>query len=108
MGDEEREDSPETIEEDREEVAEEATPETDTEAVEQREDDYEGLARRLDEIMSAVRDGFDAMRSRFDALGLEAVESAAYVEEGTDVEDIAEDLAEAVDNLLGIDALDLL
>lgn len=108
MGDEEREDSPETIEEDRGEVAEEATPETDVEATEQRTDDYEGLARRLDEIMSAVRDGFDAMRQRFDALGLESVESTAYVEEGTDVDEIAEDLAEAVDELLGIDALDLL
>ncbi len=108
MGDEEREDSPETIEEDREEVAEEATPETDVEATEQRTDDYDGLARRLDELMSAVRDGFDAMRQRFDALGLEAVESASYVEEGTDVEGIAEDLADTVDELLGIDALDLL
>lgn len=98
----------EEIREDREEVADEATPETPEEEVEQRTDDYEALARRLDELMDMIRAGFEGMGSRLDALGLADVEGASYLEDGTDAADVAEDLADAVDMLVGLDALDLL
>ena len=41
-------------EETRAEVAEEATPETATEQTEQRSDDYDGLARRLDDVLAKL------------------------------------------------------
>lgn len=101
MGDEER------IDEDREEVAEDATPETDEEATEQRTDDYDGLARRIDELMDMIRDRFDGVERMLDALGVAAVESEGNVEPDTP-DTIGEAAGEAVDELLGIDALDLL
>lgn len=98
----------EEIREDREEVADEATPETPEEEAEQRTDDYDALARRLDELMDMIRAGFESMGSRLDALGLADVEGSSYLEDGTDAADVAEDLADAVDMLVGLDALDLL
>lgn len=98
----------EEIREDREELADEATPETPEEEVEQRTDDYDALARRLDELMDMIRAGFENMGSRLDALGLADVEGSSYLEDGTDAADVAEDLADAVDMLVGLDALDLL
>lgn len=93
--------------EEREEVAEETTPETDEQATEQRTDDYEGLARRMDEIRDEVRAVLDEVRRGFDALGL-AAESAGFVDEAIDPPDVAEVVAEAIDELVGLDALDLL
>lgn len=90
---------------DDEEVAEEATPETDEEATEQRTDDYDGLARRLDEIADMVRDRFDALERAIDALGVSTVEAGA---DGTVADVAGEAAAEAIDELLGIDSLDLL
>ena len=99
------EDEREEIRDDEEEVAEEATPETDEEAVEQRTDDYDGLARRLDEIADMVRDRFDALERAVDALGVSTVEAGA---DGTGADVAGEAAAEAIDELLGIDSLDLL
>lgn len=95
------------VEEDWEEVAEEATPETDVEAVEQRTDDYEGIVRRLDELQDELRGMMEEMRRGFDAMGL-AAETAGYVDETIDAADIADDVAEAIDELVGLEALDLL
>lgn len=103
MGDEDRED----IQQDREEVADDATPETDTEATEQRTDDYDGIVRRLDDIERLIDERFDSMRQMLDALGVAAVESDGIVE--SDVQDVAGAAAAAVvDEILGIDSLDLL
>lgn len=99
------EDEREDIREDEEEVADEATPETNEEAVEQRTDDYDGLARRLDEIADMVRDRFDALERAIDALGVSTVEAGA---DGTVVDAAGEAAAEVIDELLGIDGLDLL
>lgn len=101
MGKDKRED----IREDEEEVVEEATPETDEEATEQRTDDYDGLVRRLDETADMVRDRLDAIERAIEALGVSTVESGA---DGT-VADVAGEAAEEIiDELLGIDGLDLL
>lgn len=99
----------ERIEEEREDVAEESTPETDEQATEQRTDDYDGLARRIEDLMGEVRKGFEGISKRLEALGLASVEEAGYMEgDVPDVEDVADAVAEKVDELLGIDALDLL
>lgn len=100
MGDEERED--EAL--DREEVAEDATPETDTEAVEQRTDDYDGLARRLDDIYDLISSRFDAMQKALDALGVATVEGTGLA----DATDAGEAASQVIDEILGIDSLDLL
>jgi hypothetical protein len=96
MGDEEREE--------REEVAEqiEADPETADEAAEQRTDDYDGLARRLDEIADELARRFDALDAAVSALGVSVVERASDTSEAVD------ELQDVADGLLGIDALDLL
>ena len=99
------EDEREDIREDEEEVAEEATPETDEEATEQRTDDYDGIVRRLDEIADMVRDRFDALERAIDALGVSTVEAGA---DGTATDVAGEAAAEVIDELLGIDGLDLL
>lgn len=101
MEDEEREEREENAT-DREEVAEEATPETDTEAVEQRTDDYDGIVRRLDDLFELVNSKFDTINGALEALGVAAVEgdvSSAATGEATE---------NVIDELLGIDALDLL
>lgn len=97
MGDEERED--EAL--DREEVSEDTTSETDTEAVEQRTDDYDGLARRLDDIYDLISSRFDAMQESLDALGVATVEGTGTVDAGDAAEQV-------IDEILGIDSLDLL
>lgn len=87
----------------RQDVAEEATPETETEQTEQRTDDYEGLARRLDDVLSkldAVKeqlDGIAAMYSTF-------VDAGAIVTDATDA--LAASAAAAVSDAIE-DALDL-
>lgn len=99
------EDEREEIRDDEEEVAYEATPETDEEATEQRTDDYDGIVRRLDEIADMVRDRFDAIERAIDALGVSTVEAGA---DGTVADVAGEAATEVIDELLGIDGLDLL
>lgn len=96
MGDEE-------IRDDEERVAEEieAEPETTEEAAEQRTDDYDGLARRLDDIANMLTARFDALDTAIGALGVSVVESGVTITDESDAE-------EAVSDVLGIDALDLL
>lgn len=94
------------ITEDREEVAEEATPETDAQATEQRTDDYDGIVRRLDDLASFLRERLDGMQRALDALGVSVVESDVSVDDVTD--SIGNAAADVVDELLGIDGLDLL
>lgn len=96
----------EQITEDREEVAEETTPETNEEATEQRTDDYDGLARRIDDLTELVRNRFDAIIGMLETLGVAAVESD-NVTDG-EVYDLADEAADVVDEILGIDSLDLL
>lgn len=96
------------IRDEREEVQEEIeeNPETPDEEAEQRTDDYDGLARRLDEIMDMVRDGFDSMRTSLEALGVTQLESASVA--GNDVEEIVDAGIDTVGDLMGLDTLDLL
>ena len=96
------------IREEREDVQEEIeeNPETPEEAAEQRTDDYDGLARRLDEIMDMVRDGFESMRTSLEALGVTQLESATVA--GSDVEEIVDAGIDTVGDLMGLDTLDLL
>lgn len=96
------------IRDEREEVQEEIeeNPETPDEAAEQRTDDYDGLARRLDEIMNMVRDGFESMRTSLEALGVTQLESATFA--GNDVEEIVDAGIDTVGELMGLDTLDLL
>lgn len=99
----------ERIEEEREDVAEDSTPETDEEATEQRTDDYDGIVRRIDALEATIKAGFSALDARLEALGLSAVEGEGFVDTDVpDVDDVADAVSEKVDELLGIDALDLL
>ena len=107
MDEDEREDEREDVEEEREDVAEETTPETDEQATEQRTDDYDGLVRRLVELTEMVRGIGEDVRRGFDAIGL-AAESNGYVDDSIDANDVAEDIADAIDELVGLEALDLL
>ena len=107
MDEDEREDEREDVEEEREDVAEDTTPETDEQATEQRTDDYDGLVRRLDELTEMVRGLTEDVRRGFDAIGL-AAESNGYVDDVIDANDMAEDIADAIDELVGLEALDLL
>lgn len=96
----------EDIRDEREEVAEEIeeSPETADEAAEQRTDDYDGLARRIDDVAEMVRDGFERMTTMLDALGVTAIESAST----DNVEEIVDAGVDTVGELMGLDALDLL
>lgn len=107
MDEDEREDEREDVEEEREDVAEDTTPETDEQATEQRTDDYDGLVRRLDELTEMVRGLTEDVKRGFDAIGL-AAENNGYVDDSIDANDVAEDIADAIDELVGLEALDLL
>jgi proteasome assembly chaperone (PAC2) family protein len=100
-------DEEERIEEERDEAAEDSSPETNEEAVEQRTDDYDGIVRRLDDLRDMLQAGLEDMRRGFDAMGL-AAETAGYVDDTIDAADVAEDVADAIDELVGLEALDLL
>ena len=94
------------ITEEREEVAEDTTPETDEEAVEQRTDDYDGIVRRIDDLATSVADRLDNIERMIEALGVSAVEGEL---DGDAVAAAAgEAAAQVVDELLGIDSMDLL
>ena len=100
------EDESPDIMEDRAEVAEDATPETDLQATEQRTDDYDAIMRRMTDLEDMLRDRLDTMQRMLETLGIAAVEST-NVTDG-DFSDIGETAADAVDAILGIDSLDLL
>lgn len=94
------------IMENREEVAEEATPDTDEQATEQRTDDYDGIVRRLDDLAALIGNRLDGIERMIEALGVSAVEGEL---DGDAVAAAAgEAAAEVVDELLGIDSMDLL
>lgn len=92
----------------REEVAEEATPETNEEAVEQRADDYEGLKRiieaRFDELAVKLDEMMGKVEEAKEAADADLVESGAIILGGdeSDLEDAIEDEAadEAVEAIL--------
>ena len=94
------------ITEEHEEGAEEATLETDEEATEQRTDDYDGIVRRIDDLATLIGDRLDGIERMIEALGVSAVEGEL---DGDAVAAAAgEAAAEVVDELLGIDSMDLL
>ena len=94
------------IAEEREEVAEEATPETVEEATEQRTDEYDGIVRRLDDLATLIGNRLDGLERMIEALGVSAVEGEL---DGDAVAAAAGEVAaEVVDELLGIDSMDLL
>ena len=68
----------ETIET-REEVAEEATPETPVEATEQRADDYEGLKRIIEEGFSSIAEMLEGITSKIDSADVDIVEGGAII-----------------------------
>ena len=91
----------------REEVADEATPETEKEQVEQREDDYQGLARRLEdalEMLSRISDKLDALEGMYSTF----VDAGAIVTGATDAVALAaaEGVAEALEDALNLETLD--
>ena len=101
----------------RDEVAETATPETEVEEVEQREDDYQGLARRLDDLMRAVADMSnsitDALASINQRLDINAgilVDSGAGFEPsvGDAIESAVEEAIEDATGLVSIEDLNLM
>lgn len=104
------------VQEDKAEVAEDATPETDVEAVEQRTDDYDGLARRLDDVMGKL-DGMTEMLGRIESMMGGFVEAGATIREGSsDMDEISEDVIEdtgindivdEVVDVVSVDDLDL-
>ena len=93
---------------DREEVAEEATPETNEEAVEQRTDDYEGLKRiieaRFDELAAKLDEMMGKVEEAKEAADADLVESGAIILGGdeSDLEDAIEDEAadEAIEAII--------
>lgn len=104
----------ENVEQAEEKVAEDATPETPTEAVEQRTDDYDGLVRRIDEVLDLI-DKVLAAVERVESFTGAFVDGGATVREGADdiSEDVVEDsgindiAGEIMDEVVNIDDLDL-
>lgn len=94
----------EEIREDENQVEEETTPETDEEAVEQRTDDYGGLARRIDDLTELVRSRLDSIADAIESLSGIELESGARVGEGT----IEDEIEDAVEDALDLEKLDLL
>lgn len=90
----------------KEEVAEEATPETNTEAVEQRTDDYEALANRIGDAfdkISSIGDALEKLTTKIDAVVNAISEAPETVESG---EDKAPDAVVDVDLETPLDELD--
>ena len=96
----------EDIRDDMEQVAEDATPETDVEAVEQRTDDYDAIARRLDDIIEALA-GIAAGIERVEAMSGAFVEAGATIRESDFIEDDAEEPGDDEPEFVTIDELDL-
>ena len=95
---------------DEAEVREESSPETNEEQVEQREDDYQGLTRRMEDMLSKL----DRMETQIEALiGQQEANAAMFVENGGAINDemqqsLADTIETKLDEVLGIDALDLM
>lgn len=90
----------------KEEVAEEATSETNKEAVEQRTDDYEALANRLGDVfekISSIGDALEKLTTKIDAVVNAISEAPEAVELG---EDEAPDAVVDVDLETPLDELD--
>lgn len=79
--------------ESRAEVAENAEPETEKEQVEQREDDYQGLARRLDDALAKLDRVYDKLET-IEGMYSTFVDAGAIVTGASD--QIAAATAEAV------------
>ena len=94
-------------EETRAEVAEEATPETETEQTEQRTDDYDGLARRLDDVLAKLAT-LDDKLDRIEGLYSTLVDAGAIVTGATDAvaAAAAEGVADAIEAALDLESLD--
>ena len=92
----------------REEVADETTPETNEQAVEQRTDDYEGLKRiieaRFDELAAKLDEMMGKVEEAKEAADADLVESGAIILGGdeSDLEDAIEDEAadEAIEAII--------
>ena len=99
---------PDDIIKTREEVADEATPETNEQAVEQRADDYEGLKRiieaRFDELAAKLDEMMGKVEEAKEAADADLVESGAIIIGGDEpeLEEAIEDEAadEAVEAIL--------
>lgn len=94
----------EKIREDENEVEEEVTPETSEEAEKQRTDDYEGLARRIDDLTELVRSRLDSIADAIESLSGIELESGARIGEGT----IEDEIEDTVEDALDLEKLDLL
>ena len=94
-------------EERKAEVADEATPETPTEQTEQRTDDYEGLARRMDDAISKI-DALKAQLDRIEGLYSTFVDAGAIVTDASDAVAMAaaEGVADAMEAILDLESLD--
>lgn len=94
-------------EETRAEVAEGATPETETEQTEQRADDYDGLARRLDDVLANLA-ALDDKLDRIEGLYSTFVDAGAIVTGATDAvaAAAAEGVADAIEAALDLESLD--
>lgn len=94
-------------EETRAEVAEETTPETETEQTEQRSDDYDGLARRLDDVLAKL-DTLEDKLDRIEGLYSTFVDAGAIVTSATDAvaAAAAEGVADAIEDALDLESLD--
>lgn len=103
MDETQQEETQETEEIETETQEQEAATEQEVAEEERDNEDYDGLKARLDDMMGMI----EGLTARLDALGLETVESQGYVD-GNIPETIADEMQTKVDQLLGIDALDLL
>ena len=94
-------------EETRAEVAEEATPETETEQTEQRTDDYDGLALRMDDVLEKLA-ALDDKLNRIEGLYSTFVDAGAIVTGATDAvaAAAAEGVADAIEAALDLESLD--
>lgn len=92
--------------ESREEVAEEATSETNKEAVEQRTDDYEALANRIGDVfdkIGTIGDALEKLTTKIDAVVNAISEAPESIDSG---EDEAPDAVVDVDLETPLDELD--
>ena len=94
-------------EETRAEVAEEAMHETETEQTEQRTDDYDGLARRMDDALAEIR-AIKEQLDRIEGLYSTFVDAGAIVTGASDTvaAAAAEGVLDAIEDILDLEQLD--
>ena len=97
----------EDIREDENQVEENATPETDTQETEQRTDDYDGLARRIDDVIRKLDELKDDIK-RVEGMYSTFVDAGAIVTDATDAitEAAAIGIASAMDEIYDLETLD--